>query len=183
MLFSEKIYLKKLKTGDPKAFEYFFFKYHKRVLVFIKNFISETEEAENILQDVFLSIWENKHKININLSFESFLFKIAKNKSLNCLRKTLNKKTYLSYIKENLSDFENTIDKIIDNNELEFYFYKYINELPERRREIFLASIKEGLSYKEIACKFNISENTVDTQIRNSLNYIREKIKKKFEKF
>ena len=54
---------------------------------------------------------------------------------------------------------------------------KHITELPERRREIFLCSIKEGLSYKEIAKKLNISENTVDTQIRNAINYLKSKMK------
>lgn len=183
MILFEKIHLKKLKSGDPKAFEYFFFKYHKKVFNFIKNFVTEDEEAKNILQDVFISIWENKHKINVEYPFTSILFKIAKNKSLNYLRKSLNKKLFLNYIKEDLKSFEYSTDKFIDYNELEFYFNKFINELPERRREIFLASIKDGLSYKDIAKKFNISENTVDTQIRNSLNYIREKIKKRFENF
>jgi len=176
----EKIYLKKLKSGDPKALEYFFIKYHKKVFFYIQNFVREKEVAEDILQDVFLSIWQNKHNINIEYSFASFIFKIAKNKSLNFIRKSLNKKVYLNYIKEKDEEYDFEIDKKIDYKELEFYFFKFINELPEKRREIFLSSINEGLSYKEIAKKFNISENTVDTQIRYSLKYIREKIRKKF---
>jgi RNA polymerase sigma-70 factor (ECF subfamily) len=63
---------------------------------------------------------------------------------------------------------------------MEFFVRKFIRNLPDRRRDIFLCSFDEGLTYKEIALKLSISENTVDTQIRNALEYLRENILKYF---
>ena len=183
MKFVEKKTLKKLKQGNPKAFELLFNKYHHKLYNFILSFVNDSYEAENIVQDVFVTVWETKHRINIESSFGSLVYRIAKNKALNCLRKSLNKKLYLDTVIQNQKYFEFSTDKTIDYKELTFYFNKYVDELPERRQEIFLLSANEGLTYKEIARKLNITENTVDTQIRNALNYIRENIAKQFSIF
>lgn len=180
MKFFEKNILKGLKQGNPDAFEVLFKNYHKKVYNFILTFIKDKYEAENILQDVFISLWETRHRINIEDSFDKLIYRIARNKSLNSLRKSLNKMTYINSILHSQTIYEYTTDLNIEHAELDYYFHKFIDELPERRREIFLCRIKQGLTYKEIACKLNISENTVDTQIRHALNYIRENISKQF---
>ena len=176
----EKNILKRLKQGDTKAFEFLFKSYHKKVYNFIFTFLQDPFETENILQDVFLSLWETRHRINVETKFDPLLYRIARNKSLNCLRKILNKKNYFNYISGFYKLSEHTTERAIDYVELEFYVNKFINELPERRREIFLYSLNDGLTYKEIAQKLGISENTVDTQIRSALSFLREKISSQY---
>jgi RNA polymerase sigma-70 factor, ECF subfamily len=176
----EKNILKKIKQGDPEAFEVLFNSYHKKVYNFIRTFIPDVYEAENILQDVFVSIWETRQRINVETPFDKLIYRIARNKSLNNIRKSVNKKIYINTVIRNLPYLENTTDKKLDFTELEFLFQKYVDKLPDRRREIFLCSLKEGLTYQQIALKLNISENTVDTQIRKALQYIRENITRQY---
>ena len=177
---SERNLLKRLKLGDTKAFEVLFSKYHKKLYNYVLSFVRDSFEAENVLQDVFISIWETRHKINEDLPIRSQLYWYARNKSLNTLRKSVNKQHYIDYISRIHTDTDSTTEQKIDYEELNFFMRKFINELPERRREIFLCSLDEGLSYKEIALKLDISENTVDTQIRNALDFLRDRIVKYF---
>lgn len=173
---SDKNILKRIKQGDTKAFEILYEKYHLKVYNYIRSFVRDSFEAENVLQDVFISIWETRYKINENMSIGALLHKVARNKSLNSLRKEVNKKTYLEYLSVISSNADSSTELKIDFEELEFFIRKFITNLPDRRREIFLYSFDKGLTYKEIAQKLSISENTVDTQIRNSLEYLRENI-------
>ncbi len=172
---SDRKILKRIKQSDTKAFEMLYGKYHLKVYNYIRSFVRDSYEAE-ILQDVFISVWETRHKINEDMSIGALLHRIARNKSLNALRKEVNKKIYLEYLSVFSSNADSSTELKIDFEELEFFIRKFITNLPERRREIFLYSFDKGLSYKEIALKLSISENTVDTQIRNSLDYLRENI-------
>lgn len=176
----EKDTIRKIRQGDSKAFEKVYFEHHKRVDRYIVHFIHDIAESANILQDVFISVWEMREKIDEELPIHHLLYRIAKNKVLNYLRKAVNEKYYLNYFKENNSDSDLSTEQLINYNELEEIIRAGIAELPERRKEIFLNSLDGGLSYKEISAKLNISENTVDTQIRNALDHLRKTIRSKF---
>ncbi len=177
---SDSIILRRLRRDDTKAFEILYNKYYLKVYNFIRSFIRDSNEAENILQEVFISIWETRHKMDEITQFGAILYQIAKNKSLNALRKEVNKKHYLEYLSATGSDSDSGTEFKIDYDEMEFFVRKFIRDLPDRRRDIFLCSFDEGLTYKEIAQKLSISENTVDTQIRNSLDVLRKNILKYF---
>ena len=177
---SDSNILRRLKRDDTKAFEIIYNQYHLKVYNYIRSFVRDPHEAENILQEVFISIWETRYLMDETTQFGAILYQIARNKSLNALRKEVNKKHYLEYISVTGSDSDPGTELKIDYNELEFFVRKFIRDLPDRRRDIFLYSFEEGLTYKEIALKLSISENTVDTQIRNALDYLRENILKYF---
>lgn len=177
---SDSNILKRLKLDDTLAFEILYNEYHSKVYNYIRSFVRDSYIAENVLQDVFISIWETRYNIDETLEIGSLLYRIAKNKSLNALRKEVNKRVCMEYLSAASSSADSTTEIRIDYEELEFFVRKFIRELPDRRREIFLCSFDEGLSYKEIALKLSISENTVDTQIRNAHEYLRKKILKYF---
>jgi RNA polymerase sigma-70 factor (ECF subfamily) len=172
--------LRRLKRDDTKAFEILYNQYHRKVYNYIRSFVRDSHEAENILQEVFISLWETRNKMDETTQFGAILYQIARNKSLNALRKEVNKKHYLEYLSTTGSDFDSGTEFKIDYDEMEFFVRKFIRNLPDRRRDIFLCSFDEGLTYREIALKLSISENTVDTQIRNALEYLRENILKYF---
>jgi RNA polymerase sigma-70 factor, ECF subfamily len=177
---NEKEIIRKIKQGDSVAFEKVYIEHHKKIHRYIHHFLNDTEESANILQDVFISVWEMHEKLDEELPIQYLLYRITKNKVLNHLRKTVNERYYISYCKANLTESDSSTENFVNFNELDAIIRKSIIELPERRREIFLCSMDEGLSYKEISVKLNISENTVDTQIRNALNYLRKKISPDF---
>lgn len=177
----EKDTIRKIRQSDSKAFEKVYLEHHKKINTYIFQFIHNSEESLNILQDVFISVWEMREKIDEELPIQQLLYRVAKNKVLNYLRKSVNEKYYINYCKENHSELDLSTEELIQYQELETIFRDCINNLPERRREIFLCSIDSGLSYKEISEKLNISENTIDSQIRNALDYIRKTVKAKFQ--
>ena len=175
----EKILLQKLKQGDEMAFEILFYRYRGKVGNFIKRSIPPQLDLEEIVDEVFLRIWINKEKLDSNGLFGPYLFKIARNLVIDVLRKNINRSVYLhdnDVVRADLSI--NEADAGIEEKELESWFKAVLNQLPQKRKDIFLMSRFEDLSYKEIAKKLNISENTVDTQIRRALLFLKSEFNK-----
>lgn len=166
--------IKKLNKGNINAFDELFKIYSGKVFNFTRYFTLSIEEAEEITQEVFIAVWENRKKIDAEISFSSYLFGIAKNKIFNLIRK---KHYYYQYIKKNENNEEINGEEELLNRELQRLINECIESLPPKRKEIFKLSREEGLTYKEIAKKLNISENTVDVQIRRSLKQIQEVLK------
>ena len=166
--------LRRLRKGDEVAFEIIFHRYKNRVKGFVHKLLPPNISSDVILQEVFIKIWINRKNIDPAKNFSSFVFTISKNLVLDQLKSTVNKK--LIYAERHI------LEEIIAGNEpqktseedMEIMLQNCINKLPTRRRQIFNLSRFEGLTYKQIAAKLNISENTVDTQIRKSLQFLRQ---------
>lgn len=178
LLHTEKELLKKLREGDSFAFEVLFYKYRNKVKGFAVKIIPSKIDFEEIVQEVFVKVWINKESINPEKDFQSYLFSIAKNLILDHLKSAVNRKLYFigEHFQQDILIDDSPESLLIDDAEEKLQ--KLINEIPERRREIFLLSRFEGLSYKQIAGKLNISENTVDSQIRNALAFLRKEFRK-----
>ena len=177
-LYTDNDLAARLKNNDQLAFEVLFFKYKNKLKGFVVKLAPSQIDPDEIVQTVFIKIWLQRSRIDPQKSFSSFLFTIAKNEVIDHLRSAVNKKIYL--VGEGLSEDLNISEE--SNNEaqleMEQKVLELIRNLPDRRRQIFELSRYDGLSYKEIAFKLNISENTVDTQIRKALNYLRVEIRK-----
>ena len=170
--------IRKLVDGDEMAFEILFYRYRGKVGNFIKRSIPPQIDLEETVHEIFLRIWINKHKLDANRPFGPYLFKVARNLVVDELRKNIEHSIYLH---DNLfqADFGvNDTDFKIEEKELQSWFKSILGKLPEKRRDIFVMNRFEDMSYKEIAAKLNISENTVDTQIRRTLFFFRTEIKK-----
>ena len=174
----EKFLVYYLKQGSSKAFEQLFLRYHKKLFHYCTKILNNREESENIVQNVFMEIWENRITLNEEKSFNSYLFKITKNKVYNALRKKFNERIYLEYITGNHGTSGTADGHAYETEQFLETIEKLINLLPDRRKEIFRLSRDKGLTYKEIAQQLQITENTVDTQIRNALDYLREEVGK-----
>lgn len=168
----ERGLLKKLKSGDTKAFDILYNTYHKKLFAFILKFTKNWHDSEDLLQKIFVIIWQKRENINENKSFNSYLFTIARNE----IYDLLNKKVIFEFHDDFIKNITEKIDDGIREKEIVEEVYKLIQQLPEQRRKIFLMSREKGYTYIQIAEILNISENTVDTQIRNSLNYLRKKL-------
>ena len=170
--------MKRLREGDTKAFDALFNKYAQRLYNFSIKYLKEAEEAEEVVQEVFMYIWEKKSGLKPESSFNSYIFTIAHN---------IIKKHFIKKCRENehkdelIHDFlkqENNLDQNIDYKFLLEKVQKIIDKLPERRREIFLKRKYEGLSLKQIAEELNISPNTVENQLTSAKKQILEELKK-----
>jgi RNA polymerase sigma-70 factor (ECF subfamily) len=167
----------RLKAGEVIAFEKLFKKYNQKLCNFCYGMLHSRPEAEGIVQHTFMKIWENRQLLNEMLPFGSYLYKIAHNSVLNEIRKRVNQRYYNEYLAEYAEMLENTTENTVLFSELERTFAELLSRLPERRREIFLLSRDEGLTYKEIGSRLGISENTVDTQIRKALDFFRQALR------
>ncbi len=166
-----------LKNGDMQAFDKIYNKYCKRLFGFVVRYVKHEEDAEEIVQEVFIKIWENRDKINVFSAFESFLFTIAYNSTMSIIRKRINEKKYLEHLKV-IQEVHNPPEIIseIEFNELKTKIDSLLNELTPRQQEIFRLSREEGLTHEEIAEKLDLSPNTVKNHLVSALNFLRFRI-------
>lgn len=179
MPISEEILILLLKDDNTSAFEEIYNRYNRKVYAFAFKMLNSEDEANEIVQNVFVRIWEIRKNIDVKKSFNSYLFKISKNIILNQWRKNSNHQIYLNHVISgtNLYYLE---ESSIEYSELLSIMEELISRLPEKRKTIFLMSRNEGYSYKVIAEKLKISLNTVETQISRSLEFLRKELKKKY---
>lgn len=173
----EQELIRKLKQGDEKAFNSLFYHYHARVYNLAKKFLQYKEEAEEIVQIVFIALWENRQQIDENQSLGGYILTIARHWIYNTLKKNVYRQGYIDYITGQNDSFNLKTEDIVFYNELNALLNKLISDLPPKRSEIFKLSRIDGLSYREIADQLSITESTVNTQITKSLDFIRKNIK------
>ena len=161
---SEEELILALNKGNLQAFNELFDRYGKRLHHFSMGYLKSVENAEEIVQDVFMKIWDNRLELSAQKSIESYFFTIARNGILNTIRKSKSEQAYLNYVKINPG--KNVfLDEELDFNELERAYHQVIEQLSPRRREIFKLSRVQSLSNAEIAEKMSISVKTVENQM------------------
>ena len=171
-----KEWIYSLRNGDLQAFNGLFERYAKRIYHFSLGYLKSAEDAEEIVQDVFLKIWSCRENLSDQKSFESYLFTIAKNAILNTIRKSKYELVYQNYVK--IHPGENVLlDNEIDFYELERAYKEAIAKFSPRRKEIFLLSREQSLSNAEIARKMDISVKTVENQMTSALSELRKTLR------
>lgn len=166
---------------SQENFELIYKQYYPKMFAFAKNYIPANEDAENIVQDVFLSLWERKQEIVISYTLVTYLFTLVKNRCLNFLRHKLIEEEFNSQMKEELRfklDALESMDYSYQSEkELQEIIRRALDSLPERCREVFIKSRIEGLKYKEISEELGISVNTVENQMVTALKKLRVELK------
>lgn len=165
-----------LIAGDSHAFDVLFSLFSAKVYRFSHGYLKSKEDAEEVVQDVFMKLWDKRVLIKEDAPISNFIFTIAHNTTLNLLRKRKNGvKAIRQHVLRHEGAFENAEDAYI-YTEYEEKTQVAISTLPTRRKEIFLLSRHTNLSYKEIASKLNISPKTVEVQILLALKDIRKQL-------
>jgi RNA polymerase sigma-70 factor (family 1) len=160
-----------LSKGNLLAFNTLYKKYSGRLYRFAFGYLKSVEESEELVQEVFTIIWDKRSDLKGEHSFKSFLFTIA----FNIIRKHFRTKAYLfEYFKTGIGDDLDmqTSDKI-SYDSLYNYIVQLVDQLPERRKEIFIKSRFEGKSIKEIAEELKINHKTVENQLTSALKFLR----------
>jgi len=167
-----------LKNGDLKAFDDLFDKYSPRLYNFSLKYLKSVEEAEEIVQEVFMYIWDKREGLKPESSFNAYIFTIA----YNIIKKYFIKKARENAFKDDLIyallQEENRLDQIIDYKLLLEKVEKLVEALPTRRKEIFIKRKYEGLSVKQIAAQMGISPNTVENQLASAQKSLLDEFKK-----
>lgn len=164
---------KMIKSGNHKVFEKLYSDYYKKLCVFLLGYTSDLDLIEDVVQEVFFKIWENRRNINITSSLNNYLYKITYTTLMQKYRQLKKKNNMLSsyYYTALIQASEN------DQEAINYQLKKLkdcIEELPPRSKEVFNQNKLKGLKYSEVAKKFNISIKTVEGHISRSLSYLRE---------
>lgn len=167
-----------LKRGDHTAFKNIFDTYVQKVFHYIYGYVKNRQIAEDCTQDVFKKLWEKREKLNESGNLEGLLFKLCYHQVIDHYRSE--KRSVIKVADGNIiecADKQNTDNKI-EADQLQALYHEAINQLPQKRKEVFLMSKEEGMSNKEIASKLSISVKTVENQMTSSLHFIKGFLRK-----
>jgi RNA polymerase sigma-70 factor (ECF subfamily) len=170
----EKLLIKQLKNGNEKAFSALFNFYRNDVYGYSLSMLKNKVLAEEIVQDVFLNIWQHRDRLNPDLSFKSYVFTITRNLTFNLISKVANHRKLKEDFFYRSQKSHSPIEDKIKEADYEHIKNEAIEQLPPKRRIIFELSRNEGMSYKEISEKLDISLSTVKGQTSKSLAFIRD---------
>jgi RNA polymerase sigma-70 factor (ECF subfamily) len=166
-----------LDIKSEKTYKKLFETYYNPLCNFAYKLLGDKAKAEDVVQDVFVQMWEKRNRLNINKSIQAYLFQATKNKVIEWVRK---EKLFLEYeqserLKSNTEDLDQEAEKYMRLEKL----YTYVRQLPPKCQEVFIMSKMNGLTYREIAEDLNISIKTVENQIGRALHLLRQKFGKK----
>jgi RNA polymerase sigma-70 factor (ECF subfamily) len=174
----------RLRNGDEKAFEAIFYAWYHSLLHFCNEYIFDTETSRNIVQSVYMKLWERRHSIDESKSLKAFLYTMARNECLSYLRHL---KTEVSFVNNISATFDdqmlaydalNELDfKSLDLEKIESVISETIASLPDRCREVFSMSRYGNLKNREIALKLNITEKAVEANITRAVKILRVNLK------
>lgn len=176
---TEKGYIEAVSRGDEQAFESLFLHYFPRIKGFISGILQNEEEAEDISQDIFVSMWQNREKLNEIENLNAYLFRVAKNTVFRHIERSLLFRDYLQLQTENASfahDNNESIEEELYAKELEYLIAIAVEKMPPQRKLIYKMSREEGLSNDEIAKRLVISKRTVENHLTLALSDIRKLI-------
>ncbi|MEH3113817.1 RNA polymerase sigma factor [Pedobacter terrae] len=161
-----------LKSGDRCAYAELYERYFNILYVHARKRLKNTQEAEDVIQEIFVDLWLNADKINIHTSLSSYLITSTRNRILNLIsRKGFQEKYKISLAVG--EQFEAQTDYRVRERLLQKLIFKEIEFLPPKMKRVFLMSRAEHLSYIEIAKDLNITEQSVRSHVKNALKVLR----------
>ncbi|CAD0002197.1 RNA polymerase sigma factor [Flavobacterium salmonis] len=174
------ILIESLRNGDEKAYTYLIDSYHHKLCVYANSLVKNIYSAEDIVQNVFIKVWEQRARLKSDHAIKSFLYKLAYNEFIDLYRKNQSlfslEKTYHdalnSVVLEDDSESFQRILKVVN---------KEIESLPPKCREVFILSKKEGLTNIEIAEHLDVSIKTVEAQITKAFSILRSSLEEKIK--
>lgn len=172
----------RIKKGDEKAFESLFHKYYGLLCAYGATILGDRDAAEELVQDFFVKLWEKRESISVESSVNNYLYRSVRNLCINYINHNKIKQNYARQMSEN-SEIQIDEDIVFPEPDIFDKIEEGINALPEKRREIFRLSRRDGLKYHQIAEKLQISVKTVETQMSLAFKSLREQLKNTFTFF
>ena len=167
--------LKQIKEGDKGAFELLFKQYYRMLVIFAAKYLRSAEDAEELVQQVFVTFWEKAPATDINVSLKAYLYRWTANACINRIKHLKIKDKYAQYVMQEIQNsFDNNLSfvepDLIDD------IKKAVDNLPEKCRQIFILSRFDNKKNSEIAAELGISEKTVENQMTIALKKLRAEL-------
>lgn len=165
------------KNGNQRSFDELFHLYSGRIYRLAKNLRLEHNEAQEIVQDVFLIIWNRRSNLDPEKDFKAYIFKIAKSLIIKTFKKKSLHFAYQNYVISKSQSLDFNTEQLIDYHNLLEILENAIQSLPDGKKQIFLLSRNENLSNDEIALRLGISRRTVENQIYRTLKILKDRVR------
>lgn len=166
-----------IEAGLLENFDRLYLKYYSRLKRFVSSYSLSEEDTEDIVQGIFVTLWEKRSAIAIQNNLSSYLLTLAKNRCIDYFRHKITVNQFIEESKLKIEALSQIKDYDLSDEELERILLSAVDQLPPRCREIFMMSRFEGLKYREIAYRLDISESTVENQMGIALQRLRRCLK------
>ncbi len=178
-MLNELIILAKIKEGDIKAFEEVFRRYYSPLCWYAAGITGNMESAEEIVEELFYTLWKNKEQLQIFQSLKSYLYRSVRNEAVQYCEHQEVRERYCTAVRTE-GELETPPDpqREMEYKELQALIQQVLDKLPVRRREIFHMHRKQGLKYAEIALSLSLSVKTVEAEMTKVLRTLRSEIDK-----
>jgi RNA polymerase sigma-70 factor (family 1) len=170
----EQSVIQRLQKGDSDAFLELYNHYHPALYHYVLRFVKSPAIAEDVLQDVFLKIWEIRSRIDPGLSFKAYLYRICRNSVFKLLKKIAIDEELRLQVMQQFTQSVADADLKILWQQYEEILYAAINNLSPQRQRVFRLCREEGKSYEQVANELGISRNTVKEHMVLAMKQIRE---------
>lgn len=171
-----EIIVEKLQSGDERFYKSIFYEYYAALTFFANKYVKDLETAKEIVQELFVKIYERRFSIKIDSSFKSYLYKAVHNSCINHINHVLVREHHHQQIKYQNDEKYVLSEETVDLSELEHKIYLEIENLPSQCKKIFRLNRFEGMCNADIAEQLNLSKRTVETQISKALKILRNKL-------
>ncbi|MEX2410143.1 MAG: RNA polymerase sigma-70 factor [Candidatus Paceibacterota bacterium] len=162
-----------LKKGERNAFDEIYERYWERLFYYAVKKVGDREEAEDLIQDLFVSVWVKRNDFLINSSLNAYLFAALKHRIINFYKANQVKRKHLDSLRYTLNDLDHSMGNMLIYNETESRLEDGLNKLSPKLKLIFTLSRKENLSLDEISQKTAVPKQSVKNQISKALKILR----------
>ncbi|TYR37870.1 sigma-70 family RNA polymerase sigma factor [Sphingobacterium phlebotomi] len=171
-----------LNNDDERAFLEIYDRYKDELATHLVRLLHAAELAEEVLQDVFMMLWEKRYEMDASKSVPAYLYRSAINKSKNIFRKIANdnrlREEFLTYFR---TANNNIVEEWMENKEIQQLLQTLLDRLPPQQKKVYMLCKLDGLSYKEVSEKLKISITTVNSHIRNANIFLKGELKNQSE--
>ncbi|RZF60017.1 RNA polymerase sigma factor [Sphingobacterium corticibacterium] len=171
-----------LNNDDERAFLEIYDRYKDELATHLVRLLHSSELAEEVLQDIFMMLWEKRHDMDASKSVPAYLYRSAINKSKNIFRKIANdnrlREEFLTYFR---TANNNIVEEWMENKEIQQLLQTLLDRLPPQQKKVYMLCKLDGLSYKEVSEKLKISIATVNSHIRNANIFLKGELKNQSE--
>lgn len=179
MQYPENELWQQIQQGSLQAYEKLFHKLYAPLCSYANQYLSDPDEAENLVQELFCYLWENKDTLEISTGIKPYLYKSVFHRSLNTIKRSKRMEPILNEegeYKPSVLQQSSLQEQPTTTNELQEQYHQALLDMPEGRRTIFQLSRMEGLTYREIADNLEISVKTVENQMSKALGFLRVRL-------
>mgnify|MGYP001120333325 CR=1 FL=1 len=173
----EKNIILRLKQGDSHAFKWVYEKFSDKIFSVARNFGLSIEDAEEVVQDVFVKIWQRSADLKVDLSFNAYLLTISKSIMIKKLRNHHTRFMMNTYFDQKELSVDQDVEQLLEYNDLLDLMDRILGQLPQQQQEVFRLAKMHRLPKHEIAQRLNISDRTVENHLYRALITLRKNLK------